>query len=211
MYLDQPPKDITKGFVFGSEQRTCDVLLADNKETGISGNHFSIHIDWVSRDPRITCLSGNSLRAKVTTSRTSTILTKNTWQRLESGTTVDIVVTADLGVSLSVPNREDLQAAYDGILEDYFTVFKNAVPELANISLRETDATPFILDRCPGLTGKEYYTTGKFETGDRDYDTKVFLYRANRKVTQDTRTVSQGGGGNWPALLYMAYRIRDNS
>lgn len=54
LYFNQQPKDITRGFVFGSDPRSCDVLLANTKGTGISANHFSISIDWASRIPIIT-------------------------------------------------------------------------------------------------------------------------------------------------------------
>ena len=51
------PKDLAKGFVFGSDPQTCDVLLARDKTSGISGNHFSINVDWSSGNPVIKCLT----------------------------------------------------------------------------------------------------------------------------------------------------------
>ena len=98
---------------------------------------------------------------------------------------MDIRVTQGLGVMLYNPDRKELQATYNRNLQDYFLEFKNAVPELANISLRDIEVTPLILYRCPGLEGKEYYAIGKIETGDHDYDTKVFLYNAKRRRTAD--------------------------
>ena len=55
--LSLGPKDLSKGFVFGSDPRTCDILLAKDKISGISGNHFSINVDWRSGNPLITCLT----------------------------------------------------------------------------------------------------------------------------------------------------------
>ncbi|EGC48632.1 serine/threonine protein kinase [Histoplasma capsulatum var. duboisii H88] len=40
--FNNPPKDITRGFVFGTEKKICDVLLARRKRRGISGVHFCI-------------------------------------------------------------------------------------------------------------------------------------------------------------------------
>ncbi|EEH04567.1 serine/threonine-protein kinase [Histoplasma capsulatum G186AR] len=40
--FNNPPKDITRGFVFGTEKKICDVLLARRKRQGISGVHFCI-------------------------------------------------------------------------------------------------------------------------------------------------------------------------
>lgn len=191
LYLNQQPNDITKGFMFGSDPRSCDVLLANTKDTGISANHFSIHIDWVSRDPMITCLSGNKLQVKVTDTRTTQYLAKKEWRNMRPGTTTNVHVTNALGVSLFNPVRGNLQAAYNRNLQDYFLEFKHSVPELANISLRDEEVTPLILDRCAGLEGKEYYTTGRIETGDPIHDTKVFLYDAKFKPTPDALATTQ--------------------
>lgn len=185
LYLNQQPKDITKGFVFGSDPRSCDVLLAKTRDTGISGNHFSIHIDWVSRDPIITCLSGNAIRIKATGAETTRTILKDKWQRLIPGSTTNVRVTQGLGVTLLSPNRRNQQAAYNRNLQQYTLDFKNAVPELANISLGDTEVTPFILNRCAGLERKQYYPTAMITTGDVDYDSKVFLYDAKCKPLPD--------------------------
>ena len=198
LYLDQPPKDITKGFVFGSDPRSCDVLLATNKGSGISANHFSVHIDWVSRDPMVTCLSGNALRVKNVGTKTTTSLYKNAWERLESDATLQIRITGitgNLDVALVNPTRGGLQAAYDRNLQDYFLEYKNAVPELANISLDDDEITPLILTRGAGLKGKEYFSTKRIVTGHVAYDSKVFLYNVRSKPTPEALKVAQKGGG----------------
>ena len=194
LYLNQQPKDITKGFVFGSDPRSCDFLLANTKGTGISANHFSVSIDLVSRDPIITCLSSNSLQVKVIGKRISTTFSKNEWQRLSSGTITNVHVTQRLGVTLSNPTRGSLQAAYSQNLHSYFLELKNAVPELANISLLDGEVTPLIVYRCPSLNGREYYTIRKFGTGDPEYDSRVFLYDAKCKSTPDAFCMT--GAGN---------------
>ena len=191
LHLNQRPKDITKGFVFGSDPRSCDVLLANNKDTGISANHFSIHIDWVTRDPIIKCLSGHGLLVRINGTRTASNLSKNVWQRSKSGTTMNVHINQRLRLVLSSPTRGDQQAAYDRCLNDYFLEYKNAVPELANISLHDLEVTPLILPRCPGLDGREYCTTGRIKTGDFDYDTKVFLYDAKCRPTPNAVVTPQ--------------------
>ena len=42
--FDNPPKSFTKGWVFGSEPRTCDVVLGE-RGSGVSREHFCISID----------------------------------------------------------------------------------------------------------------------------------------------------------------------
>ena len=43
--FEQPPKNLERGFVFGTNPRTCDVLLNNDKDLGISRDHFSISFD----------------------------------------------------------------------------------------------------------------------------------------------------------------------
>ena len=206
LYLDQQPKDISRGFVFGSDSTSCDVLLANAKNTGISANHLSIRIDWVSRDPIIICLSGNKLRLRVTDSRTDSILSKNARQKLSSGTTASVRVCEDLHMVLCNPTRGNLQAAYDQNLQDYFLKFKNAVPELANISLGDEEVTPLILNNCEGLGGRLYYVIMKIETGDRSYDDMVLVYEAKCKPMPDAVVMTPDvAGDNIEQPRYSSY------
>ena len=202
LYLDQLPKDITKGFVFGSDPRSCDVLLANTKGMGISANHFSIHVDCISRDPMITCLSSNGIRVKPIGGRAGQLLSKQNWQKLGSSTSWNVHIRDNLSVILFSPDRNDLQAAYEQNLQRYFLKYKNAVPELANISLRDDEVTPLILDRCAGLEGKEYYSTERIETGDVDYDRKVFVYLAKCKPTLEM--IQRTTKGKLPVTLQIA-------
>ena len=197
LYFNQHPRDITRGFIFGSDPKTCDVLLATTKDTGISANHFSITVDWAHRIPVITCLSGNGLQTKVVGGTTFKILPKNKWQSLVPDTITHVYVQEGLGLRLLNPARRDLQEAYDLNLQTYFLEYKNAVPELANISLQDAEITPLVVYRCPGLAGRQYYTTKKFLTGNPDYDSKVFLYDAKYRPTLDTLAATeQGEQGN---------------
>ena len=210
LYFNQPPKDITRGFIFGSDPKTCDVLLATTKDTGVSANHFSITVDWARWIPVITCLSGNGLQTKVVGGTSITILPKNKWRRLVPDTITSVHIQEGLGLRLLNPARWDLREAYDLNLQKYFLEYKNAVPELANISLQDAEITPLVVYRCPGLEGRQYYTTEKFLTGDLEYDSKVFLYDAKYRATPDTLAATQQGEernktqfqeGKWPGAI----------
>lgn len=214
MHLNRQPKDITKGFVFGSDRSSCDVLLATSKKTGISANHLSVHIDWVSHGPMLTCLSRSGFRVTASSTRSGKavglrggiLLSKNSNQIVKPGTIAYAQLTPNLGLRMIIPTRGYLQTAYDQNLKDYFLIYKNAVPELANISLGDTEVTPLILDRCDSLKGHEYYTTEeKIETGDVDYDEKIFVYNAKCKTTPDALAVAQRGEkGQRHKALYIA-------
>ena len=217
LYLHQPPKDITKGFVFGSDPRSCDVLLANTNTSGISANHFSIRIDWVSRDAMVVCLSSNGLRVKPVGNRPFTTLTQTRWQELKTNTTTHFHITGYLDVHVAVPDRGNSKADYERNLSEYFLAFKNAMPELANISLDDKEVTPLIMIRSAGLEGREYYPTMRIETGDFNRDAKVILYDAKCRPTLDAleKTEVQAGAidtglkasssvnGEQPAVLYM--------
>ena len=197
LHFNRHPKDITRGFIFGSDSKTCDVLLANTKDHGISANHFSVTIDWPTRIPVLTSLSGNDLQIKVVGGTANKILPKNKWQKLIPDTITNVYVQEGLGLRLFNPARSDLQEAYDLNLQDYFLAYKNAVPELANISLQDAEITPLVVYRCPGLEGRQYYTTNKSLTGDTEYDSKVFLYDAKYRPSPDTVVATRHGeGGN---------------
>ena len=226
LYLHQPPKDITKGFVFGSDSRSCDVLLANTNTSGISANHFSIRIDWVSQNSMIVCLSSHGLGVKVYGSSSSTTLIQSKWQILETSTTTQLHVTGYLDVIISVPDRGNLQGYYERNLSEYFQAYKNAVPDLANISLDDKEVTPLILIRNAGLEGREYYPTMRIETGDCSRDAEVILYDEKCRPTPDASKKTQGlariidtgprasssTNGERPAELVQAtHRKRDQS
>ena len=196
LYLKPHPKDISNGFVFGSDSRSCDVLLANNKGTGVSGNHFSIQLDWETRNPVLTCLSRNYIEAETRGKNAKKVLSKGAWQVLKRETSTSVQVTKELRVLLTSPKRGNQEFdSYDRNVQEYLRDFKNAVPELANISLQDTDVTPFIMYRCPGLEGTEYYATQKIETGDPDYDSNVSLYYAECRLEAEAPMTAQEVAG----------------
>ena len=165
----------------------------------------------------MVCLSSNGLRVKAFGNRPITTLSQTKWQILKTSTTTQFHVTGYLDVHISIPDRGNLQATYERNLSEYFLAYKNAVPELANISLDDEEVTPLILIRSAGLEGKEYYPTMRIETGDFDRDAKVILYNAKCRPTPDALektqqlagaidtglNASSGANGERPAVLYM--------
>src|SRR5436190_19970934 len=55
--FDKRPKDISKGFVFGSDSKRCDILLG-NRRGGVSGEHFCITFNAQGRLVLIDTSSG---------------------------------------------------------------------------------------------------------------------------------------------------------
>ena len=174
----------------------------------------------------IVCLSSHALGVKAVGSSSFTTLVQSKWQILKTSTTTRFHVTGYLDVHISVPDRGNLKAEYERNLNEYFLAYKNAVPELANISLDDKEVTPLILIRSPGLEGREYYPTMRIETGDLYCDAEVILYDAKcrpkpdalKKTQELAGTIDTGlnsssnTNGERPAeLVHATHRKRDQS
>ena len=154
------PKNLSKGFVFGSDPETCDVLLAKGKTSGISGNHFSINIDSHTLNPLITCLTSNDGAG-------IHILSDNVWllklqaesEVVEYGTTVTIRIFESMDFVVHSPRRDRREPAYSHNVEEYFRRCEDAVPEMTHLKMYVPDPTPLFVGRSRGLTGLEYFPT----------------------------------------------------
>ena len=51
--FDQPPKDPSKGFAFGTDKQRSDVVLAPRGVRGTSGIHFHISFDVINNEKRL--------------------------------------------------------------------------------------------------------------------------------------------------------------
>ena len=187
----QEPKNLLKGFVFGTDANTCDVLLNRSRSSGISGNHFSIQIDWDSGSPILSCLTGRGIRIKEESTRSQMrTLFRDDVQIIPPGATLFVEVIDSFELTVSCPHRGDLQSTYNETLKEYYGRYKDAVPDMNNVTLKAPDMTPFICRYYVGLNGGIYYTTQRMSTGDAEYDSKIFLYHTQRlpAATENERT-----------------------
>ena len=159
--FDESPRDIAKGFVFGSDPETCDILLAQNKHSGISGNHFSISVDWHTGNPLITCLTpkDGSTGIRIKSGFTFSLFLQGTWKVLDPGETAIIVISETMRIVVYSPGLSARGSAYKSNLVDYFHEYQDAVPEMSHLRLFDSDPTPLLVHRGRGLTGLEYVTT----------------------------------------------------
>ena len=159
--FDQSPKDISRGFIFGSDPETCDVLLAENKHSGISGNHFSISVDWRTGNPLITCLTpmNGSSGIRIKSGLTFSLFLQNQWKVLDPGESAITMISETMKIVVHSPGLNARGSLYRSNLEDYFHEYQDAVPEMAHLKLFDTDTTPLLVHRGRGLTGQEYVTT----------------------------------------------------
>lgn len=161
--FNSSPKDVSKGFVFGSDPETCDVLLGMDNYTGISGNHFSIGIDWATGSPLITCLtpSEGSTGIRIKSDSLWELYLRNAWKVLDPGSTATVKIFEDMQFVVYSPDRSQ-DSTYSDNLQSYFKKCQNAVPEMTHLKLYDPEPTPLLVSRGRGLTGMEYFTTSTF-------------------------------------------------
>ena len=191
LYLTLEPRNLLKGFVFGTDKNTCDVLLGRSRSSGISANHFSIDIDWDSGDPVITCLTGRGIRLKEESSNQQmSTLSRDDAQIIPPGSTLIVEVIHGFELTVSCPDRGNFQSTYDEKVEIYRGKYKDAVSDMGNVTLSRPDLTPFITRYYAGMNGGVYYTIHRMTTVDAEYDSKVFLYNTLRipVCTENERT-----------------------
>ena len=159
--FDMSPKDPSKGFVFGSDSETCDILLAENKDSVISGNHFSINVDWQTGNPLITCLTPTegSTGIRILTCTSWTLYLHREWKVLDPGRFTTVKIYDEMQFVVYNLNRKNREAAYSKNLQRYLKKCQDAVPALTNLRLFDPEPTPLLVNRGRGLTGMEYFTT----------------------------------------------------
>ncbi len=159
--FDPGPKDVSKGFVFGNDPETCDVILAKDKFSGVSGNHFSISVDWQTGNPLVTCLTpkegGTGIR--ILSGGIWVPYLRNAWKVIDPGIPTTIKISEEKRFVVYSPGREHRDSAYGNNLQTYFKKFQNSVPEMAHLRLYDSEPTPLLVSRGRGLTGMEYFTT----------------------------------------------------
>ena len=195
LHLTLEPQNLLKGFVFGTDKNTCDVLLGRSRSSGISGNHFSVHIDWASGNPVISCLTGRGIRLKEeSTKQQMRTLSRDDAQIIPPGSTFLVEIIDAFELTVSCPNRGELQSTYNEKLKEYYGRYIDAVPDMGNVTLSQTDLTPFISCYYVGMNGGMYGTIHRMTTGDAEYDSKVFLYNTQRipAATENERTAEPG-------------------
>ena len=158
--FNSSPKDSSKGFVFGSDLKTCDVLLEMDNYTGISGTHFSIGVDWATGYPLITCLTPNegSTGIRIESAGLWKLYLCNEWKVLDPGSNATIRICDNMQFVVYSPDRSH-DLTYMDKLHSYFKECQDAVPEMKHLKLYDPEPTPLLISRGRGLTGMEYFTT----------------------------------------------------
>ena len=195
--LNPGPKDLSKGFVFGSDPQTCDILLAKDKTSGISGNHFSINVDWRSGNPLITCLTpddGTGIHILSLSENLWKLYLRAASKEIEPDTAITVRVSRRIKLVIHNPSRGRNEFRYNINLQDYLKRCQNAIPNMSHMKLYDPEQTPLMISRTRGLTGREYVTTATSTVGGEIVlcearghqnwagDSKTFIVKRFRKT-----------------------------
>lgn len=135
------PKDPTRGFVFGSDEVKCDIVLKDNGSRGISRVHFFVDFNWVSGLARLNNLSryGTGIHSPCIDNgdhylriRESRILYPSEQSRVTAG-------TMQFDVSFPVLNEQDMPL-HQRNWRDLHTQWRQAVPNIGELGIQTTPA-----------------------------------------------------------------------
>ena len=136
------PKDVSKGFAFGSDERKCDVVIG-TKRDGISGCHFYITID---ADDRVILRDTSIWGTRVTYSGQGDV-TKTNFQWIifpehEIHVQIENPITYILfKLQVATPKPHDRERR--ALLDTYLEKGRNTLPlNLINVQSQETTAQP---------------------------------------------------------------------
>lgn len=125
------------GWVFGSDSKRCDFLLARHNRTGISGKHFSIEVDpkarvWMLRNWSAfgTMVPSSTQQPKVMEVMVLGPLTQ--------------VRVGPMQISIRIPRREKVQQQeYDKFLDSFLVAIDDdGAPEFQSFGFRSAMETP---------------------------------------------------------------------
>ena len=159
------PKDPTRGFVFGSDEAKCDVVLKDNGSRGISRMHFFVDFNWKSGLARLNNLSqyGTGINSpcikngdRYLRNRDRRILYPSEQTRITAG-------TLQFDVSFPVLNEQE-RSLHQQNWKDLYTHWRQAVPNIGELGIQTTSATTQFAVLRKG-THREYALHGQISKG----------------------------------------------
>lgn len=139
--FDNKPKDLEKGFVFGSDPRICDVFLGE-RGAGFSGQHFCITFN-----ERGEVIFKNKSRKKAQVDyngENPPFRTQFTWILFVTYKNIEITVgdKNDLIFKVEWPkNRDSCRAEYEAHRDAYFKERRNAFPPLSQLDMESQQTT----------------------------------------------------------------------
>ncbi|KAL9124034.1 MAG: hypothetical protein Q9217_006594 [Psora testacea] len=192
--FDKQPKNIEKGFVFGSDPRTCDVLLGA-WASGFTRQHFQITFN--ARGEVIL----------VDTSRLETWISYDgeepqgrnhfTWILFHRYENIKVTLNKDKNIELVFEvewpkNCESCPAQYEAYRDAYLEVRRKATPSLSRLGIESQQS-----EYSPIYLPEEELGSGSFGT----------VYKAVNVSTGDEYAAKKFHGGNWKQEVEILRKI----
>ncbi|KAI9848890.1 MAG: hypothetical protein M1837_006406 [Sclerophora amabilis] len=127
--LNLEPTNPPVGFVFGSQDSTCNVILDKDKSSEISGIHFTIDFNWTSGLLRLNSRSRNG--TEMLRDDHSIVLKRGQMQFLPPGEYI-LLRAGKLDLSLIFPNRGMDQAEYENNWTTYRDKYRDQPSNLGH-------------------------------------------------------------------------------
>ncbi|MCJ1304537.1 hypothetical protein MMC08_007350 [Hypocenomyce scalaris] len=193
--LDVPPKDISQGWVFGSDPARCDIILgekkegekkeSEDKEPGIRRVHFRINFNW---DSRALILYNMSKQCTVLTDHIeNTLILQKDHQRVLPERKTTPIEVGVFSMTAKLPSRnEEHEHAYERCWQHYRRQAEREPPGLSQLQVgsQSETTTPQIVR---GPVSKGSYILGNV-IGRGSFGVVCF---ATQNITGDVVAVKQ--------------------
>lgn len=130
---DNLPKRKPKGWIFGRDNKLCDYQLDADEKRGVSREHFEICHNWDTQALMIINLSDHPLVIQV--GDDSDTITQG--QRRALCHARSVIEVGELMFTLDIPNRGQLQSAYDENLQNYRKIAQQYIPDLSSLAVEK--------------------------------------------------------------------------
>ena len=195
--FDNKPKDLEKGFVFGSDPRICDVFLGE-RGAGFSGQQFCITFN-----ERGEVIFKNMSRKKAQVDYKGEDPSRRnqfTWILFDTYENIKITIgeKEDLIFKVEWPkNRKYCRAEYEAHRDAYFEERRNAFPPLSQLDMETQQTTAMLTaQHSPGQEppGQEPIYLLEEELGRGSFGT---VHKAVDVSTGDVHAAKKFNRGDW--------------
>ena len=136
--FNNKPKDLQRGFVFGSDLHICDVFLGE-RGTGFSGRHFCITFN-----ERGEVIFNNTSRKEVQVDYNGEDPSRRnqfTWILFDTYENIKVTLGKDLIFKIKWPDHDNCRAEYTAHRDAYLEEHRNALPPFSQLGMESQPIT----------------------------------------------------------------------
>ena len=191
--FDNKPKDLEKGFVFGSDPRICDIFLGE-RGAGFSGQQFCITFN-----ERGEVIFKNTSRKKAQVDYNGEDPSRRnqfTWILFDIYENIEITM-GDLIFKVEWPDHDNCRAEYEAHRDAYFEERRNALPPFSQLGMESQPTTAVLTAQYSPRyepPGQEPIYLLKEELGRGGFGT---VHKAVDVSTGDVHAAKKFHHGDW--------------